>query len=153
VSDLASILVLGFGPHRNPWPYFCLSRHLCILKWCHLFQEIRDLTATSHSLSSGKWLSSLSLSPDHSLTALTRSLACQVVLVTKPIHRQYRKCFLLLLCCYVLTLNSSIVACWFFSAEVFCLPLPSNSGIFCLSCHNVWVISFAFIIIYIALNK
>jgi hypothetical protein len=37
-----STVVLGFGPHRHPWPNVCSSRyHLFVCKWGHLFDERR----------------------------------------------------------------------------------------------------------------
>jgi hypothetical protein len=42
---LASTVVLGFGPHWDPWAYFCsFQDHIPVLKWGLLFDEWKGPT-------------------------------------------------------------------------------------------------------------
>jgi hypothetical protein len=48
---LVSIVVLGFMPRRNPWPYSCSFQPFASFVMGLLFDEQRGLTATGHSSS------------------------------------------------------------------------------------------------------
>jgi hypothetical protein len=63
---LASKVVLGFGPLRDPWPYFCSFQTSRVLKWGLFFDENRGLTNIGHSHSTGEWHCWISLSLTHS---------------------------------------------------------------------------------------
>jgi hypothetical protein len=47
---------LGFGPRRDPYRIFLLSKILRVLKWGLQFDERKGATATSHSPSNGAYL-------------------------------------------------------------------------------------------------
>jgi hypothetical protein len=59
---------LGFAPLRDPWPYFCLFRLLCVSKWGLLFDERGVLIIIGHSPSTREWICWLSCSLSRSLS-------------------------------------------------------------------------------------
>jgi hypothetical protein len=65
---LASTVVFGFGPRRDPRPYFCSFQAFTWSEMGPIFRREEGSDYSDHSASTGEWLCWLSRALTHSLT-------------------------------------------------------------------------------------